>query len=376
MTKRSKIDVGWGGGETSLFLHVDENGTPVVFDYMYDHFALHNICGGRLVYQSRSGCRGEGYLDNLGDLIDLGWYRVDTARNHYQFFSRIGTIWDEESQNPLEVKVAVPYFKWEKDKSDTLKGYPTVIKIGTKVIYCDFYVNFVKILKLIFTGEELPKSYEHDGFYRRHAYRRIEKTFTEVASFYYERSVVLEHYNLCSIYNTPNPWEFLQDELEEFRVEDTERLYELLCIEKKGGRFWRTISVDKIRYRQEILPGNPLETGELTAGWEWEEDNIIVRRYGDDIHLLAFSPAESAYDKRIRRLANSLDEGDEFISFIKSHIPERDYVIYEEVVPKGNYLFGGNKILASLKKRLAEDIYNEVDYFASLWKEIKSAPSL
>ena len=51
-------------------------------------------------------------------------------------------------------------------------------------------------------------------------------------------------------------------------------------------------------------------------------------------------------------------------------------MIYEEVVPKGNYLFGGNKILASLKKRLAEDIYNEVDYFASLWKEIKSAPSL
>ena len=66
MTKRSKIDVSWGGGHTSLFLHVDENGTPVVFDYMYDNFALHNICGGRLVYQSRSGYRGEGYLDSLG----------------------------------------------------------------------------------------------------------------------------------------------------------------------------------------------------------------------------------------------------------------------------------------------------------------------
>ena len=107
-----------------------------------------------------------------------------------------------------------------------------------------------------------------------------------------------------------------------------------------------------------------------------EEDGIIVRRYGDDIHLLAFLPAESAYDKRIRRVANSLNEGDEFISFIKSYIPERDYVIYEEVVPKGNYLFGGSKTLASFKKRLAEDIRNEVDYFASLWEETKSVPSL
>ena len=97
---------------------------------------------------------------------------------------------------------------------DTLKEYPTIIKVGTKVIYCDLYVNFVKILKLLFTGGELPKSYEHDGFCRRHAYRRIEKTFTEVASFYYEKNIVLEHYNLCSNYNNPNPWEFLQDELD------------------------------------------------------------------------------------------------------------------------------------------------------------------
>ena len=63
---------------------------PRVLDFEYDGSELHERCGGKTYYTSRSGLSGAGYLENLGTLMPLGRYRVDTVTNEHQSFVSIG----------------------------------------------------------------------------------------------------------------------------------------------------------------------------------------------------------------------------------------------------------------------------------------------
>ncbi len=59
---RKNITLGWGSGETDLFLAPSEGGSVELLDYEYDYEKIHQMCGGRLYYRSWSGCSGTGYI--------------------------------------------------------------------------------------------------------------------------------------------------------------------------------------------------------------------------------------------------------------------------------------------------------------------------
>lgn len=363
-----KFNFSWGSGSSDLFLQIS-GGKPEVLDVEFDGEELHRLCGGRTYYISRSGCSGGGHFNCLGSLIPLGSYRVDTAHNEFQWFLPVGKIqqgWEEQ-----DVLVAVPYVSHEKDKSETLRSYPTVIKIGPKVVYCDFGANFLEVLSLLLSGKDLPEECVIEGVtYERRGHRILKRCFTRPNSWGepIQEEVVLEHYNLCSMDNTPNPWEFFSEELKNYRAGWGDRIFQLLSVEKlENGAFVRTVKVDGQRYRGEILPGDPLETGELTAGWQRVADDVLIRFYdrSNEAHLVAYAPAQEAHEKLARRFADRMGESEEFISFASSH--ESEYAEYELVVPKALFLLDEATQVAEVRKGLARKIREDVTSRARQW---------
>ena len=365
-TSSKKISVSWGGGESDLFLQVNKGGKPMVLDIEYDAKEIYGVCGGRTYYVSCSGLSGAGYLNSFGSLLPLGSYRVDTAHNDFKWFLPVGETPDME-----EVLVAVPYVSHEEKKSETLRSHPTVIKAGHKVVYCDFETNFLELVELLLLGKDLPEECVVGGVhYDRRGHRALRKTFTRLNSWgeVREEEVVLEHYNLCSMDDIPNPWGTLRHELEEYRAGWGERVLQLLSVEKlENGTFVRTINLDGTRYRGEKLPGNPLEIGELTAGWQRHADGVLVRFYdrGNEAHLLAYAKADETYGKLAKRLAARLGEGEEFISFASAH--KGEYVEYEVVAPKVLYLLDGATRLAEVRKGLARKVREDVFSHTRQW---------
>ena len=364
-----KMTTGWGSGSSDLYLNINKGSKskPELLDYEYDTDRLHEMCGGRCYYRSRSGNSGEGYFDSLGSIIPLGSYRVDTVHNDFQQFLPTGGTPDGE-----EILVAVPYASHSEDKSEILRKCPTVIKVGRKVVYCDFYANFLEIISLLLAGEDLPEECVINGVtYGRHGHRTLRRIFTRLNGWgrAEEQEVVLEHYELCPMEYVPNPWEFFQEELKGFRAEwGYERMFQLLAVEKlEDGTFVQTMKFDGMKYRGKILPGNPLEGGELTAGWQRLADDVLVRFYdkSNEAHLVASYTADEAYDKLARRLANRMGEGEEFIAFVSAH--EGEYVEYEVVVPKVLYLLDGAAQLAEARKGLAQKVRGDVTRRARQW---------
>ena len=161
--------------------------------------------------------------------------------------------------------------------------------------------------------------------------------------------------------NTPNPWEFFREELKNYQACWEERIFQLLSVEKlENGTFVRTVKVDGLRYRGEILPGNPLETGELAAGWQRLSEDVLVRFYdkSNEAHLVAYAKADEAYAKLARRLAQKMGEGEEFISFVSAH--EGEWVEYEIVAPKVLYLLDPATQVAEARKGLARKVREDV----------------
>lgn len=191
-----KIEISWGAGVSDLFLDLTGR-EPRVLDYEYDGAELHERCGGKTYYTSRSGFSGAGYLTNLEELLPLGSYRVDTARNDFQYFAPIGKVLGEYGDDCDVVQMAVPYTAHTEDKTKILQEYPTVVKFGEKIVYCDFFRNFADILKAAFLRKELSEG----------GRRILKKTFSGIG--YYgrilEEEVSMEFYNLCSMDETPSP---------------------------------------------------------------------------------------------------------------------------------------------------------------------------
>lgn len=167
-----------------------------MLDYEYDGKELHERCGGKTYYTSRSGFSGAGYLMNLGALMPLGSYRVDTARNDFQYFISTGKVLGEYGDD-CDIQVAVPYTAHTEDKTEILGDYPTVVKFKGKIVYCDFFRNFADVLKTAFLRKELPEG----------GRCILKKTFSGIG--YYgrilEEEVSMEFYDLCSMDRTPNP---------------------------------------------------------------------------------------------------------------------------------------------------------------------------
>lgn len=363
-----KYEVSWGSGSSDLFLQI-ENKKLVILDYEYDTNRLHELCGGYNYYSSRSGASGAGYFTNLGSLLPLGTYRTDTVHNDWQCFLPIGKI------NNTVVSVAIPYESHLRDK-DNLLNYssPTIIKFGTTVVYCDFYRNFIDLLSLILSGEDLPDKYElkKDGYiYPCRGHHTMTKIFSKINVWNapVEDLVTLEFYNFCSMEKTPNPWEFLSGDLSEYSASTSEEvMYRLLGVEQlTDDTFARVLRFDTRSFRGSLIHGDPLETGELTAGWKRLADDVIIRYYdkSNSVHLVSYELAKVAYEKMVRRLAYRLGEGDEFIKYVSNS--ESKYVEYELEIPKVLWLIDQNGRLAELRKGLAAKVRKDVYGRARSW---------
>ena len=361
-----KYDVKWGDGCSDMFIEV-KDGKPVLLDYEYDTERLHEMCGGKCYYCSRSGASGAGYFRTLGSLIRVGAYRVDSAAV-IQWFEPVGKL-----AGGKQVLVAVPYASHTPDKSEILRDFPVVVKYGLTVVYCDFE-NLLEVLSLIFSGKSLPEECVIDGVtYNRRGHRTIRRTLTKLNEYgeVQEEEVSVELYNLSSTEETSTV--FLLKEMQEYmtiRWYGEERMFRLLSVEKlSDGTFVRLRRFLGFQCRGEILPGNPLETGELTAGWQREADDVLVRFYdkSNEVHIVAYAKADEAYGKASRRLATRLGEGEEFISFVGAH--EGEYVEFEVVVPKVLYLLDPAAQLAEVRRGLARKVRKDVFARARRWTD-------
>ena len=293
---------------------------------------------------------------------------MDTRHNHdYQFFTSVGKIIDEYVEE--DVLVAIPYVSHKEDKQDTLEDNPVVIKVGRTVIYCDFFTNFTATLKALLSGEDLP---EFEG--RRKIKKTFQKTFTHVdkddwdRDFLEEENFEIDFYNLSQNKETPNPWSFFRSELVKYQIFYRQpRIFELLGVEQlPDGKFVKTINIDGTKYRGETLDGNPLETGKLTAGWQRIAEDVLIRFYDNEVHLLAYTSKE-AYAKKARRIANKMNQGEELIEFLKSAHQE-EYEEFEQLVPKALYMLDGTNLIAKIRKDLANKIDRNIR--RSVWNLI------
>lgn len=265
--------------------------------------------------------------------------------------------------------MAIPYVSHKEDKQDTLEDNPVVIKVGRTVIYCDFYTNFTATLKAVLLGEDLP---EFEG--RRKVKKTFQKTFTHVdkddwdRDFLEEENFEIDFYNLSQNKETPNPWSFFREELVKYQIFYRQpRIFELMGVEQlPDGKFVRAINIDGTKYRGETLDGNPLETGELTAGWQRIAEDVLIRFYDNEAHLLAYTSKE-AYAKKALRLANKMNQGEELIEFLKS-AHQDEYEEFEKLVPKALYMLDSANIIAGIRKDLANKI--KENFHRTIWNLI------
>ncbi len=352
--RRNTISIGWGSGESDLFLRV-VNGKPQILSYEYDNEKIHELCGGKLYYRSRSGASGAGYINQLGPLTKVGLYRVNTTYNNFISFISIGKIVVEGE--PKDVEVVVPHGYYG---TEIYQNHPTVIRCGQVLVYCDFFKNFLEILRKMLSGSDLRDEY---------ASRTLTKKCSRLTCYgeTVEDEVVIDFFNLCTMQNTPNPWEFYMDDLiEKYRASYPERLYEILrCERLSDGAFVETMTYHcTTRLRGRII-NDPLKN--LPAGWYRIADDLIMRfnEKRNEAYIVAYMSAQESYGKVARRLAQRLNEHEEFVEFVSNQ--DNDYVEYEVTIPKSLFLIDEANQIAEARKGLARKIRNDVANRARQW---------
>lgn len=208
--------------------------------------------------------------------------------------------------------------------------------------------------------------------------RKVKKTFQKTFTFVNEdewgdiwteeENFEIEFYNLSQNKETPNPWSFFREELVKYQIFYRQpRIFELLGVEQlPDGKFVGAINIDGTKYRGKTLDGNPLETGELTAGWQRVSEDVLIRFYNNEAHLLAYTSKE-AYAKKALRLANKMNQGEELIEFLKSAHQE-EYEEFELLVPKALYMLDGTNLIAKIRKDLANKI--KENFHRTIWNLI------
>ncbi len=355
---KMRVNFDWDGCYSDLFLSI-KDGRPTVLDCEYDRKALFEMCGGETTYCSNSGCTGSGYLDKLGELIPIGEYRTDTVYNDFIWFV---TVANDIHKQPISV--AVPFANHTQDKSELLRTYPTVIRFKDSVIYCDFEGNFLEILRNLMTGKGLEKN---------RGYRLLSKVFSKPDGWgdYCSHERTLEFYNLCSMESTLNPWEFYEGELKGYSTDrDKERIFQLLAVKESNGQFAKMFRLGSTWYTGEVLDGNPLEAGSLTAGWQRVADDIIARFYdnSNEVHLVAYTAYKEVHEKLARRFAYRLGEGEEFVNYVLSdNGNSQKYAEFEVVIPKALYVIDKAAQHAEVRKGLAKKVQRDVLYRVNQW---------
>ena len=353
MAKRSaknNISLGWGAGDTDLFFAPSKNGSVELLDYEYDHEKIHEMCGGRLYYTSWSGCSGAGYIKKWGELTRVGYYRVDTAYNEWQYPVNLSD----------EVSIMLPYQSHTEDKTDILENNPVVIRVGRNtLVYCHYYDNMCEVLSKLLAGEKLKEEP-----------RTLTRTFVDVQRRY-ERVVELKFYDFFGW--SYNPWEFVTDLFAESNIAHAgERLYELFHLAKcENGMLVSTTRIAGALYASKILEQDPCKAlTESIAGWKVAGSQMAYRLYENEVHIVGWEDAETAYGKRIERVARFIPDAEKesFRAFLKENLNFTKYVEFEIVVPKLLFFLNKEKQYAEVKKGIARKIREDVFCVAKNWQ--------
>lgn len=342
---RKNIELSWGSGDTTLFVAPCNEGGLMLLDYEFDYDQIHEKCGGRCYYQSRSGASGAGYVYSYADMIPVGYYRVDTAYNE----------WHSPVEIYDEISIMFPYMSYQQDKQETLENNPVVIRVGENtLIYCGYYTNMNQVLTTLLSGEELHGEPQV-----------LKRTFVKKDCWgrRYEDDVEIRFYNLFG--HTFYPWEFLTDVIKDSSVYyPEERVHSIFRISKyEDGTLVRTSRIGQSLYATKILEADPCEHVDVAIpGWELAETNMLYKLREKEVYIIGWELAKPAYDKVIERVTRFIpsSEAEEFKNFVREHLPSYKYVEFEVSVPKLLFILNKEKQFADIRKGIAKKVREDV----------------
>ncbi len=342
----SKIELGWGSGMTELFLQVKKDGTLKVLDYEYETNKIHEICGGRLYYVSSSGLTGKGYIERLGSLIRVGFYRVDT------------TLLD--CQCPQEIaegiQIMLPYKNhWEEERYKVLCDYPVVIRTHKDLIYCNYFRNLKEVLEVLLSGKEFSET------------RVLKKKFA-YPSLGIEGKVQINFLNFFG--RSFFPWEFLTDYLEGFELDPEkerkmDRVHQIFRISHlENGKYVRYGRLGYKRYAFEILgTQDPLESvEEALPGWEFARKNMLYKLREKDVYIVGWKGFSELWEKKAERLCRFFPKAEKLAvrNYVMERAPKKKFEEFELIVPKFLFFLDQEKYFSEVRKNIEKKVEKEV----------------
>lgn len=351
---KNRINIGWGGGGTNLFLNLTEFGSCELLDYEYDTQKIHSIGGGRVTYKSNSRQTGIGFLNRLGTLIPVGYWRVDTV-----YLEQYPLCVDEEN----DLKVMIPYQTHEENKQETLQKYPVVILWGKeKIVYCKFE-QLTIILKKILLGEFS----EEGGKILTKKLLRSTPYTNKIPE-----EVKLQFYNLWGWTRPyPWPWEFAGELLKNYRLETryargTIGVVNVLRIARDAnGDLIRYSCISGERYAEEILPEEVLLKGETPIkGWELGKPYTMYRVRNYDVHIVVWTSLKEELPRIIESFARRYPEGE--AELIRGLLEKKEldnlYEEYELSVKKLLFFGDEEKWFDEARKGLIRKLRKSITY--------------
>lgn len=146
-----------------------------------------------------------------------------------------------------------------------------------------------------------------------------------------------------------------------------ERIHQLLCVEKlDDGSFVRVVSIGGVKYRGAAITGDPLETGELTAGWKRIEDDVLVRYYEQEVHLISYMTVDQGYRKYLEKLSRHLKMDETFVSSVIDGA-KYEYEEFELMTPKALFFLDEPGQIAQVRQSLSEKIRQRFYYQLRQW---------
>ena len=347
--------LGWGNGESTLFLLYSENGTWEVLDYEYDYERIHEECGGRCYYISRSGNSGSGFIKKFGRLIPVGYYRVDTVYNEHHSPIEVGE----------DIKLMLPYVTHEERKEETLYNYPVVIMQGCRtIIYVGFYTNMNEVLDLLLRGEDLiqePQILRRSFVNPEDLWERQKDEEINFFNLFGERSY--------------NPWEFATELLEDYIVYPSDdRIHRIFHIAKsKSGKFVSISRIANTYYAREFLEEDPCEkVTHPFYGWEIEEPNLLYKLQEKQVYIVGWKDRATEYMRKTDQVARFLteEEAKGFKKRIKALLEnEPRYVEYELEIPKMRFFMKEKEdckaVWKGISSKVRSEVFCELKYFLS-----------
>lgn len=312
------IDISFGGGYTKLFLKF-ENGLPRVLDYEYDTDEIHEICGGRQYYTSRSGLSGAGRIESYKSLIPVGYYRTDVVNFDWIF--------------PIEVTdridVLLPYQAHNKEKA--YNSNPVVVTLrGEWSTECEYvvYTNLERVAEVV-KALQLGKA-EILG-----DVKELAKTFVDACG--HDVMMKFKFINLWGE-RSFNPWHFVARHLHNLLCEEHGGVWEHFGLTRLQEDFYcRKIWLAGSYYRGERVEGLMddifYEGGEVLAAFvpDWEIIDTIARkstRNGQAYRALYWICPERYQEFVIPKIfmdtAESLDELKALMGFEVQEEPDND----------------------------------------------------